>query len=279
MIVPTPDRAAYEAIDAVNFSTLKSLFISPLQYFHDLKAEREVTEALRVGLAGHARLLEPDTWDSRFVVYREPKNKGEGSKTRWKEFQLEAAAKGWTILSEDEYDRALGCADAVLRHPIARRYFENARKEQTITWTCPVTGIRCKGRVDAVNGVLTEFKTTRHATPRLFQRDCASLYYVEQSAWYRDGLEYSGADVAEDSRIVAVQSEPPHDVGVYLVPGHLHDVARDRYQSLLIKLAHCRKTDCWPGALEGEIELEMPTWWYPHDDLALVMPDNSEIAI
>lgn len=120
-------REEYDAHPAVRWSHLSHMRKSPLHYRHTLETESKRTPALRTGSAVHALTFEPHTYAERFAVYRESKNKGEGSRTRWQQFQEDAANRGITILDADEAARAEECAQAVARHEQARMYINPSR--------------------------------------------------------------------------------------------------------------------------------------------------------
>jgi hypothetical protein len=271
-------RGAYEELEGINWSRLRSMRVSPKQYRHDAETEREDTAALRIGLTSHAFILEPELFKSRFVCYRESKSVGTGARKAWEAFQAEHADK--VILDAKEYDCAVGAAMAVLGNPVAAQYFVGGAKEMALQWTDAETGLRCKARVDQWMRKLVELKTTRNILPRMFAQDAARLGYHCQASWYLDGLRAHGCDVDDEPVLVAVQNELPHDVVVYRVPEHVIKVGRDEYRSLLKRLAYCLDRDEWPGCVpEQPIDFDLPEWAYPKDGLDLVMPDGEVIGV
>jgi hypothetical protein len=262
-------RGEYEQIPATNWSSLRSMRVSPKQYAHDLTAAREDTEALRIGLAAHSFLLEPDTFRERYCCYRDSKSKGEGARKKWEQFQADNADK--VILSPDEFDRAMGAATAVLGHPVASSFFVGGCTEMVVTWTDKETGIACKARVDQWLRHLVEFKTTRSIQPHMFRVDAARMGYHAQIAWYWDALKQHGVELEPGAILVTVHSEPPHDVVPYSVSEHVIEVGRTIYRELLIKLKRCQETGCWPGISDELIDFDLPEWAYPKDDMKLTM--------
>lgn len=272
-------RGSYEELPGINWSKLKSMRVSPMQYLHDLKAEQEDKEALRIGLAAHAYILEPELFSTRFVCYREDKSKGEGARKKWYAFKEQAEKEGKVILSPDEHDRAVGAAQAVLAHPVAIQFFTGGSKEMAWQWTDEATGLLCKGRCDQWLRKMVELKTTRNIIPRLFAQDAARLGYHAQAAFYVDGLRAHGVDVDDEPIMVTVQNVTPHDVVVYRIPGYVIDIGRDLYRELLIRLKHCQACGVWPGVVpEQPVDFELPEWAVPKEDLELVMPDGEVVA-
>jgi hypothetical protein len=269
----------YDALEGVNWSTLKEMLVSAKRYFWKTTAEQEEEdkEALRIGLGVHAFVLEPEKFRERFVTYRESKSVGAGARKNWEAFK--EANKERTILSVAEYDRILGAASAILERPHALKYFTGGDKEMAFQWADVETNILCKGRCDQWLKHVVELKTTRNIVPAKFRQDAARLGYVPQMAWYRDGLRTKGLELADDGVMVTVENIQPHDVVVYRVSAELLAVGRDIYRELLARLRRCIQENRWPGVAEDEIDLEMPEWWFPKDDLELVMPDGEALTL
>ncbi|KKL06869.1 hypothetical protein LCGC14_2591730, partial [marine sediment metagenome] len=176
----------YKQIPGVNWSTLKSLRVSPKQYQHDIMSEREDAAHFRIGRAAHGFTLEPDTFEQRFVCYKDGPRRGKW----WDKFQDDNPGK--EILNATEWIKAIGTATAMVSHPIASEFLLKGLKEHVITWTDKKTGIDCKGRLDLVNGKLVDIKTTSSLIPRLFATQVARLAYHGQLAFYKDGLAANG---------------------------------------------------------------------------------------
>ena len=82
-------RTEYDAHPGERWSHLSHMGKSPLHYQHAKENGRAETTALRTGSALHTLVFEPETYDDRFVVYRESKTKGKGSKKSWAAFQAD----------------------------------------------------------------------------------------------------------------------------------------------------------------------------------------------
>lgn len=252
----------YDAIDAVNYSTLKELARSPLHYRHRLDAPREQTKSMFRGSAAHTAILEPIEFMRRYVVFEGARRAGKA----WEAFQEENAGK--VILKEDEFNTAMAMRDAVQRCATAMAYLRRGQHEAALAWTDPETGIACKGRPDFVadDNTVVDVKTTRDPSPFWFQRDVARLQYHVQAAFYVDGLAQI---TRRESRavIIAVESAPPHDVAVYRLPDdEVLGPGRDAYRAMLTKLAECRRDNRWPGVAGGfELTMTLPAWALPDE--------------
>lgn len=252
--------AEYAAIPAINWSRLKALRVSPLQYLYEESHPREEAANLRIGLAMHAFVLEPDTFEARFVCYR-----GRRAGKLWDAFEADHAAQ--TILNEAEWDRAMGAASALMTHPVSSPFLLSGLRESVITWTDADTGLACKGRIDLCGADLIDIKSTGQMAPRQFAACAARFGYHTQLAFYYDGLVASGVNVRPEPILPVVQSEPPHDVCVYSLPAHVIAAGRDEYKRLLAILKRCQDAASWPGmAPDSVVPLELPEWIFSGDD-------------
>lgn len=260
-------RADYDAHPGVRWSRLTNMRKSPLHYKHGLSMDRPETPALRTGLALHALVFEPETYDSTFVVYRESKTKGVGAKKNWEEFQ---ATNTRIILDEDEETRALGCATSIRRAVPDLIGPEIGRAEIPITWTDERTGILCKARLDWVThtGLALDLKSCRSSELRAFGRQAWHLGYFHQQIFYLMGLAAATGQKLSDIpfRIVAVESEEPHDVAVFEPCAETRDAAEIEVNALLDRLAECQRTNTWPGRYEGTMQLSAPAYVLMSDD-------------
>ena len=251
----------YQAIDAVNFSSLKALKVSPLQYQHDQKNPRAETAFFRVGRAIHAYILEPETFAQRFARFTGKVRRGK----EWEAFK-EANASA-DILSDDEWESAIGSARAVLAHPVASKIVKGGFRESVLTWTDEETGLKCKARLDLVSSRIVDLKSAARIGRHQFAAAAARLLYHGQFAFYADGAAANGIELAGDPSMVVVQSEPPHDVIAYRLPPQVVEAGRAEYRALLEKLRDCREADSWPGVAPDTLEdFSLPAWATADED-------------
>lgn len=312
----------YLAIDAEHWTALKVILDSPLAYAAAKKAPRVDTAAMAIGRAVHVAVLEPDEFPARYAVigadfWNDPslkRNTKEG-KARFADWlaahpedaDLDADAyksrvfaesnPGKEVIPEDAYRRCLQIRDAVRLHPVARAYVaDSGANEQTIRWTERVRFTRldgtegemeipCKGRIDRINDsplALLDLKTTQTVDSRRFAAQVARLNYHGQVEFYRRGWRaLTGCDVP--CALLAVESEPPHDVAVVNVDEDSLHIARLDVDRALSTLARCIDSGRWPGRYDAPIPLELPRHLWPAEDasaagLGLDFTDEEEHA-
>lgn len=270
-----------ERTDGCNWSTLKYMRQSPKHYLHALKNPREDTEALMLGRVTHCMVYEGDKLSLRYApeprFNRTMKDETaiargyDGGKEAAEQFSARCSTLGLEVVKADLFERASQMTKALLADPEASPLLVGGYSEQLVTWTDAATGIECRGRVDHINGCLSDLKTTRSIEPRAFAASAVRLGYHAQLAFYADGLLANGIALSELPVIIAVENEPPFDVAVYQF--ELADIAAGRrvYRECLDRLAWCRANDQWPGVTGGQRQsIGLPQWASPVDEEASV---------
>jgi exodeoxyribonuclease VIII len=253
----------YRALDAANWSTLKYLRESPLHYQHALTgADKDTTERAK-GRAIHALVFEPAVFQAEFAIYEDGDRRGKV----WEAFK--EAHAGQTILKVNEVEAVAAAANAVRAHPLVAPYLEGGKFEQAVTWTDPATGLACKARMDWVlpeRRVLIDLKSSSSIDQFRFGRIAARLGYHAQLAHYDSGCTHGLGWTPEKVLIVAVESEAPFDVGVFILGEDTLYAGREEVGELLAKLKLCRATGRWHGRYEEEQLLNLPAYVYGEED-------------
>jgi len=249
------DFAAYAAINAINWSTLKEMRRSPLHYRHLLESGREDTTGLLIGRAIHTAVLEPERFPQDFVVFGGARRAGK----EWDAFK--AANEGRSIIKADEHANIIAVRDAVHAHTHAMARLSGGAPEQTVAWTERINGVelQCKARPDYIGAGIVDLKSTKDAGALAFGRTAARFGYHCQLAWYRRGVKAAlGRELP--MCLVVVETDAPHDVAVYDIDDDAMWVADEEINELLVKVASCRASDRWPGAQEEPEPLHLPAW-------------------
>lgn len=264
---------AYKAIDAVNWSSLKQLYVGkrgPLEeglcitsphryrYFQQHGDDRD-TAAMRLGRAVHTAVFEPHRLAVEYIVCT-------CSDKRAKAHQLckrMAKSTGRTLLGESEHDKAQAIRDAVRSSPLAMAYLEQGEPEKTIRWTHGPTGLHCKSRLDWLAGrfpCVVDLKTTNDISERTFKSLAERMGYFRQLAMYTAGAVACDLIVAPKAVIIAVENRAPYEVAVYPIEPDSLKSATDEVDELLATLKRCRETDTWPPRYTTEQVLARPDW-------------------
>ncbi len=246
----------YDEIKALNWSSLKYLAVSPLEYRYRVDHPAPRKTAFLLGGAIHCRTLEPDVFASRYAVCEIRRDERTHAYQDWL-----AEHVGIVPLKPDEMDRVIGAAEAVHAHRVAAEILRGCRHEEPLTWTDPETGLSCKGRVDAIGPYVADLKMTRDPAPRAFGRAAASYLYHGQLAYYHHGaVAAHKIDGTRGPYVIAVGGEPPHDVAVYQLSADDLAAGRALCVSLMHRYMECVAADLWPGCAPDLLPLGLPPW-------------------
>lgn len=252
----------YREHEGANWSTIKYIVESPLHYKHALKDARKVNAAMLAGLASHTAVLEPQNFLRDYVLCDLPDRRGK----KWDEFQ--AAHTDRTILLERDYQRALDVRESVMKHKVARTLLSEGEREIPIFWPDPATGVLCKSRLDHLGRkVLVDLKTIAAGDRRTIRQQVGRFLYHGQLAMYRDAVRCT-TGIDPEVYLIFVESQPPHDVGVFRFGSDELDLGGALYHRLLSTLKFCRERDEWPGRYPEEQILELPSWLYDENESA-----------
>lgn len=243
-ITPTP----YDELAGINWSLLRNMRRSPLHYHYAETHQRPDSDTFRRGRLVHTLVLEPSRFEHDYAVFS-----GRRAGKIWEAFKAENA--GRTIVKPAMVEAAQAMAAAVLAV-----WTPDEQREVTLTWTDQATGLRCKGRMDAVSPThVTELKTTRSVAADFMSRQMHGLDYNCQLAHYRNGVRaLTGRDVA--CRIVAVEAEPPHDAAVFEVDEEAMIGGEIEVAKFLALVVEHRASGVWPGRYAGPQVLSLPGW-------------------
>jgi hypothetical protein len=252
----------YAAIKAVSITRLKVMLRSPLHYKHNLTNPKE-SRPLSLGRAAHCAVLEPERFAAEYCAWDRKTSAGAMSPRKGKHWEaFKQANSGKDIVAASDYAHAMAMQQAIRSNDDAMRYLRRGNAEVVMRWQS--FGHACKGRADwltEVDGedVLVGLKTARDCRQREFGRDARRYEYRLQWAFYADGFKTITGRMPKVVEIV-VENAPPYAVAVYVVPEEVLTEGFDQYTDLLEQLDECTKLDRWPGPVQGEQILILPSW-------------------
>jgi hypothetical protein len=263
------DFADYAAIDAYNGSSIVHMSRSPLHYRWLKDHPEPPTPAMVLGTFTHRMILEPDRVGD-FVVWGDQPDQKVRNGGKWEAFKEEN--EGRTIITRTERNDMVQIVAAVRRNPAVTKLLREGRSELSMIWKDRDLGHLCKGRIDYLREgppVILDLKTTRDVRPFKFGNQAFQLGYHIKLAMYQNGYFTLTGETAP-VKIIAVENKPPYDSAVYFVPSDVLQQGHEDYLRLMEKIHECEEAGCWPGAVEGEAELSLPSYAYGQtsDDLS-----------
>ena len=265
MTTPTTIRhdltnAEYHASTAISKSGLDLIRKAPALYAYRRDNPQEQTPAMRLGSLTHTAVLEPHLFGPSVIVRPEGiDRRTSAGKADWAAFEIEADGK--EIVTAEEMSKLAAIRDAVHNHPAAAKALAGSPTiEQSIFWDAD--GIACRCRPDAVTerGVIVDLKTTRDASPEGFAKSIAQYRYHVQAAFYSDGYKAAFGVAPRGFLFIAVETEPPFLVAVYVASEPMTHRGRIEYQADLDTFRWCRDHNDWPGYSGHVLTIDLPKW-------------------
>jgi hypothetical protein len=266
MNAPTTNRgmsnAEYHSLPSISKSGLDLINRAPSLYAYRKSNPHETTPAMRLGTLTHTAVLEPDRFASEVIARPEGiDRRTSAGKADWFAFELEA--KGREIITFEEVAKLEAIRDAVHAHPAAAKALGGSPTiEQSIFWTDATTGVDCRCRPDAVTagGVIVDLKTCCDASPEGFAKSIVQYRYHVQAAFYSDGYRAAFGEAPKGFAFIAVETEAPYLVAVYVASADMVERGRLAYQANLETFRECLATDTWPGYSSSPLTLDLPKW-------------------
>jgi exodeoxyribonuclease VIII len=263
----------YKKWPGVHKSMFKSILKSGLHFKYFLDHGEEETGIMHFGNLVDTLLLEPGLFLNRYMTIPETYESDKGPKPwNWNA----NACKGWReqilndtpdieIIKTDDLDRARKIVDAIKNHAEAGEWL-SGKKQVSLYWTDPETGIDCKGRVDVLReDRIVDLKVTDDPHPRSFSGIVNRFLYHAGGAFYHDGyLLAQGKSLGPGPNIpfsfIAAEAEEPHDVVTYDLGPESFDCGRIVYREALARYKEMQETGEYNGYSQVTEEIEIPQW-------------------
>ncbi|KAA6211753.1 PD-(D/E)XK nuclease-like domain-containing protein [Streptomyces filamentosus] len=182
----------------------------------------------------------------------------------------EIRERGGVPLKQAEFDQVQAMATALRAHPLAGPLLapSTGLAEQSLYWTDPSTGVRCRVRPDWLKQLpeltlAVDYKSCADASPVAVSRAIRDHSYHQQDAFYVDGI--TAVLAPEQVRFVFVfQSKTaPYLITVRELTQQDRDIGRARNEKALRIYAECESTGIWPdwtGPVTEIPQIGMPSW-------------------
>lgn len=263
---PAPVRPRVQPwLEPVRFSNLKHMARSPAHYEAVRRSGIEETRAIQNGSLVDWLVFGDRPGEKPVVIYDGAARRGKA----WAEFC--AAHPTAEIYKRSEVEQAQQIADAINRHPLAKRLVQDGTKQERIEWS--YCGRTCRSRPDTLGlDRVVDLKTARDVVPERFIPQARRLSYPAQLAFYREAARTVGVE-ARRCYIVAVETARPFDVVVYSLAEDALDLGlrscrlwiervlaseaaeQKMVQDLGRPLTDAEVWQCWPGYSAEPVEL------------------------
>lgn len=215
----------YYNFPALNASSINDYYRSPLHFWKrtSLNPNREKkapTPAMIFGNLCHCLVLQPEVFDSTYVVAPKVDKRTKEGKAQWSAF--EALAAGKIVIDEEQYNQAVTMRDAMFSNPDVKQLLGNGCSEHPITWQREEGGILCKAKLDYLrSGLLLDYKTTENASQEKFSRSIADYGYHRSMAWYMEGAQTAMGEYPRGAVLICQEKEFPEAIAIWQVDGEV----------------------------------------------------------
>lgn len=277
--------AEYRAWACASNSQLTHLMRSPAHLRAYLEAPQKETPARILGTAIHTKVLEPETFGRSYFAKPDPDpeiyRNADGSESKnvanTKAYKdavaaLEMEHPGGIGLGASDHETCIGIDASIRAHESAGPTIEAATDvELSIVWDDPVTGVRCKARLDAyapdlAGGSIPDLKSAREGGILDFERAVLGFGYHRKAWFYLRGAREVGL-ACRHFPLIAAEKEPPYAVDVYRVSEGVVTYVEDQMTALLELYAECQQQEWWPARPEHVREISIPDYgWRKIDE-------------
>ena len=273
---------AYHGVPEDVYHALPYVSSSFLKKFKDCPASAllpvEKTACMELGSALHCYILEKETFNSRYTTMFESELNKNSNAYKEEAAKFNAANTGKTILPShtskvQTMDVIKGVHASLQAHPAAFKLLsQEGLSEVTLIWDDPITGLRCKARLDFyTEGIIADLKKT--ADVLKFRNALVSFNYDIQSAWYLDGAHANDL-AAEKFAFIAYETEAPYMVTTGYLSDKWAEYGKKEIRRLMGIVKECKERNYFPAfqipehitsldQINGRdlmIEWDMPSW-------------------
>jgi exodeoxyribonuclease VIII len=250
----------YHASEGLSRSSLWTFKQLPYKFWYEkLSGQYEPPgdkEAFVLGDVVHAMVLEPSTFNDRYMVMPNIDKRTKSGKELYAEVMIEAAGK--TLVKPETMQLAQDMANALMSNNTVCDLLRDAKMEKSIYWKHEPTGLICKARPDIWQGrIVSDLKTTIDAGFRGFQMSAYKYGYFLQCAMIYEALKSIGEPFHNYVNI-CVEKTKPHALGLYMVDDAALQFGIDQYHYLMESIYKCYETNVWPDY--GIQKLTIPTY-------------------
>lgn len=257
----------YRTHPAISRSDLWRMKDTPEKFKWYMDHPDPATPSLLFGQVVHKLILEPDDFNSDFVVAPIVDKRTKAGKEEWERFTAESADK--TVVGFDMFHEASEMANAVLKYQPAASLIINGAHEVPFFWTDNDTGESCKCRVDCLTELdgefaIIDYKTAADASTDAFNKAIYKYGYHFQSAMYSEGVK-TCLELSYRPRFIFIVQEkkPPYAINVVDIPSDVMLYGMDIYREFLGTYHECKETGWWYGYMGPFNEMNeayLPSW-------------------
>lgn len=250
-IIIENNKDYHSDLTAMSKSRLAKMSVCP-QYFKWCEENpQEPSEDLVVGSAFHKLVLEPDTFDSEFVVMPIIDRRTKLGKDMYAQFVQENSEK--EIITQDQYEMICEMRDSVMSNKYAKALLKGNHEHSFYTQD-KLTKEFIKARPDCYRSVqdrivITDLKSCRSAITEDFMRDVVKFSYDLQAYMYTEivsnvmGIPEKNIDFV----FIAVEKKAPYMINILQADQFVLERGEALFRKYIGEYHECKESGNWYG--------------------------------
>jgi len=249
----------YEDMPGIRRSELWKINKTPRHFRYEMDHPSEPSPSLLFGILAHKMILEPDTFDSEFIVAPVVDKRTKEGKAIWSDFFDYCNDNNLEPITAEDYVRIKDMAIAIRAHKTASQLL-NGEHEKIFSWVDQMTDELCKVKVDCLTvyqgrKYIVDYKTTDSCEDGKFERACRKYGYKFQAGMYREGV-FQNTLEQYGFAFIAQEKTAPYTVRVYFCDEEFINEGYDQFRTLLGIYHNCKETGNWYGYGDSELLAE-----------------------
>lgn len=252
----------------LSHSSFSAFLKSPAHFVEYKFGDKKKTDAFAVGNLIHTLLLEPQEFESRYLVFDRKdilpfpdKNYQTKANREARDKFISEAGENIQVIELLDYEDAENVVKAVKETKSAKGILEMCdeyEKELNFDYA----GFKWKGFQDATCPELTlDLKTSKDASRSGFKRSVRQYGYHRQAAIYN----IADGDINKPYIVIAVEKEKPYATGIHHMTNQILDKARKQIDKGLLEFNRCiidpelflQSYEFWAKESSGVFELDL----------------------
>jgi len=245
----------YHALDGISKSGLDLMARSPAHYKG--KVFKAGTRAMEIGTAIHAAILEPERFDSEYVIT------DAALRTAALYRSAKAIHGGELTLTKPEGEKVLAMRESCHDNFEAMEILTKSGKaELSAICTDPETGVQMRSRYDWITdcGIVLDVKKTQDVRQEKFSRSVFDYRYHVQDAMYSFVYQQVTGEPLQAFKFLAVEEDAPNSSMVYELGPLEKEMGMFYFRRDLRAYAECVNSGKWPHPTGGDGIIELSNW-------------------
>jgi len=224
------------------------------------------TDDMILGTWTHYKLLEPEKWDSLYVLGPKCDRRTKEGKAVWNEFQ--STVNGREIIEQKDLPRveiAEGMAEAIRQDDFAGKLLrKTSRREQGVLYRDPITGLLLKCRFDGLilnskRPIVWDIKTSVKPGEGFADQAYRLKYHLQHALYSNAAKALLGMPCL--FVFVVVGKSPPYPVHHYELDSEFAELGQAELREALCNLEIAYDTGNWRAEGQGVLTKIGPPKW------------------